>query len=363
MSKDRTHMRILIITSDAHGGYGGIAEYNRNLIAALASSPRVREIVVIPRFMPGTPNGIPSKTTYVLSGLGGKFNFVWAVISAFASRNKFDLVIYGHIHLLPLVRLPFARAMSSVLFIYGVEAWHRPRSYFLWRTVLERMSVVSISKFSLNHFLSWISVPNERCLIIPNSVNLKAFHPGPKSPDLLNRYGLHGKKVILTIGRMSAIERAKGFDQIIDVMPALLEQAGDVAYLAVGDGTDRPRLMEKVRRLGLQNRVIFPGYVKESEKVDHYCLADVYAMPSRLEGFGFVFLEALACGIPVVASRLDAGPEALHGTDRGVAVDPNDRDSLLAGLLSMLQIPVGVVPDTLENFSYEQFEKKVHSML
>jgi phosphatidyl-myo-inositol dimannoside synthase len=73
--------------------------------------------------------------------------------------------------------------------------------------------------------------------------------------------------------------------------------------IIVGDGDDRSRLEEKLKSLGLSRQIIFAGKIPEHEKVSHYCLADAYVMPSHGEGFGIVFLEALACGVPVIGAR------------------------------------------------------------
>jgi phosphatidyl-myo-inositol dimannoside synthase len=95
-------------------------------------------------------------------------------------------------------------------------------------------------------------------------------------------------------------------------MPALIKEIPTIAYLIAGDGTDRHRLEEKAKSLGVHGRVVFAGYIPESEKADHYRLADAYVMPGRGEGFGIVYLEALACGVPVVASQVDGGREAVR---------------------------------------------------
>jgi glycosyltransferase involved in cell wall biosynthesis len=93
--------------------------------------------------------------------------------------------------------------------------------------------------------------------------------------------------------------------------------------MIVGDGDDRGRLEEKVKSLGLSQQVIFAGKILEHEKASHYCLADAYVMPSHGEGFGIVFLEALACGVPVIGSKVDGSREALLDGQLGRLVDAN----------------------------------------
>ena len=180
---------------------------------------------------------------------------------------------------------------------------------------------------------------------------------------LVSRWCLEGRRVLLTVGRMDAAEQAKGFDEILDALPALLKQMPDIAYLAVGDGSDRPRLQEKAVKLGLGNNVFFPGYVDESEKLEYYRLADVFVMPSRLEGFGYVFLEALAVGVPVIASKVDGSREAIRNGAWGQLVDPAQPAELIAAIREALANPFVPNRAELEYFSTTAFERRCHEAL
>src|SRR5262249_52021238 len=117
---------------------------------------------------------------------------------------------------------------------------------------------------------------------------------------LRDRLGLEGKKVLLTVARLCGYDRYKGIDEVLESLSTLAEQEPSLFYLVVGDGADRPRLERKARDLGLDESVLFAGYVGDEEKWAYYHLADVFVLPGRGEGFGIVFLEALACGLPVV---------------------------------------------------------------
>src|SRR5207302_9125288 len=123
----------------------------------------------------------------------------------------------------------------------------------------------------------------------------------------------------------------------------------DLVYLLAGDGSDMPRLRQKVASLGLAQHVRFAGMIGEAEKADHYRLADAFVMPSRGEGFGFVLLEAMACGIPVVASVLDGGREAIRYGQLGILVDPTNRSDVMRGIRDVLARDKGRVPEGLEH--------------
>ena len=161
--------------------------------------------------------------------------------------------------------------------------------------------------------------------------------------------------------RMSR-ERAKGFDELIELMPRLKAERRDIALLLAGDGDDRPRLQVKARELGLQNDVVFTGFVPEPLKADYFRLADAFVMASRWEGFGIVLLEALACGVPVVGSTLDGTREALLEGELGAIVDPRDPDALATAILSAVD-RVKIVPPGLERYTFPHFIERWQSVV
>jgi glycosyltransferase involved in cell wall biosynthesis len=207
-----------------------------------------------------------------------------------------------------------------------------------------------------------VPAATQQLRVLPNAIHAEWYGPGARNPALLARYGLAGKTVLMTLGRLVSAERYKGFDEAIEALPDLAKVLPDVTYLVVGDGSDRERLEQKARALGVADRVIFAGNVPETEKADHYRLADVYVMPSQGEGFGFVLLEAMACGIPVIASKLDGGREAVRDGQLGALVDPADTAQLQRAILEALRQPRGVVPAGLEHFSYRNFEARAHAL-
>jgi phosphatidyl-myo-inositol dimannoside synthase len=222
--------------------------------------------------------------------------------------------------------------------------------------------VFAISRVTLERFLAWSGVPGERCAVLPNAIHLEKYGPGPKNEALVARYGIGHRKVIMTLGRPETGERYKGIDEVLEAMPRLKEAIPDLGYLIVGDGTDRARLEGKAAALGVKDSVIFPGYIAEAEKADHYRLADAFVMPSDGEGFGFVFLEAMACGIPAVGSKTDGGKEALRDGMLGRIVDPTNAAELDDAILKAVREPKRV-PECIEYFSFENFERRCHRLM
>ena len=356
----------------------------------------------MPRIISQPIESIPPKLVFVTQAANSKLRYVFHMLKTSLSSVRHDLIICGHINLLPFafvmrrlakLRHPQHSSVNShppvVLILHGIEAW-TPRERSIVNRLVKRIDYfVAVSQVTRDRFVSWTGVRSDRGFILPNCVDASRFGPGPKNPTLLKRYGLQGKTVILTFGRLAAEERYKGFDEVLEILPGLARQVPNLAYLIVGDGLDRSRLEEKARSLGLfvsasepltaglwrpfsitalpSPMVVFAGRIPEQEKAEHYRLADAYVMPSHGEGFGIVFLEAMACGIPVVGSKKDGSREALRNGELGILVDPEAPGEIQAAVLQVLsgnrpgahRTP----PPGLEYFSQDNFEKRCHAIL
>ncbi|HEX6979638.1 MAG TPA: glycosyltransferase family 4 protein [Alphaproteobacteria bacterium] len=357
-------MRILVLLHEAFGGRGGIAKFNRDFLGALSSYSAVREIVAIPRHVPDPIGALPARLDYRTGGIGAKSTWLLRVARAVLTPDRFDLIVCGHVHLLPVAFA--ARLLHQVplgLVIHGIEAWEPTGRPLTDRLARQIDFFVSVSRYTKARFLAWTSVDAARGFVLPNAVDLSEFTPGPVDPALIARWNLAGKRVLLTLARLEARERYKGIDQILEILPQLIGEYPDLVYVIGGDGSDRPRLEAKARALGLSGHVVFTGYVAESEKRDLYRLADVFAMPSRGEGFGIVFLEAMACGSPVVASMADGSREAVRDGKLGIMVDPANPADILAGIRAALARRKGTRPEGIDYFDLRHFHERVHVIL
>lgn len=364
-------MTLLALLSDAYGADGGIAKVNRDLLGTLASHRSIDRVRVFSRVPASGDPVLPVGVELNPAASDGAAAFVAAVGKAVV-RGGYDGVICGHLHLAPLAALAAARAgVPWILIVHGVEVWGPPH----WPATQGRLvqaatrralvgvdRVVSVSALTRDRFSARFSVPTERITVVPNSVDLADYGPGPKRPDLLSRYGLRDQTVLMTLARLAPSERDKGVDEVIKTLPVLAREIPDIAYLVCGGGGDRQRLEALAAALGVADRVTFAGYVPEDEKADHYRLADAFVMPGRKEGFGIVYLEALACGIPAVASSADASREAVRDGMLGVVVDPADQASVVSGIRDALGREKGV-PDGLAYFSHERFVERWNAVV
>ena len=117
-------MRILVLIPDGFGGRGGIAKFNRDFITALCTHPQCSEVVAIPRRIVDRPENLPDKITHITSGIKNKLAYIRAVFQTIRNSSKFDLIICGHLYMMPLAWLVKLWTKAPILLeIYGIEAW------------------------------------------------------------------------------------------------------------------------------------------------------------------------------------------------------------------------------------------------
>jgi phosphatidylinositol alpha-1,6-mannosyltransferase len=214
-----------------------------------------------------------------------------------------------------------------VIQTHGIEAWSRPSRLERW--VCEQAAMIlSVSRHTRAKVLAWAVISPERVLVVPNTVD-DCYTPGDGSA-LRSEWQLEGKKVLLTVGRMSVTERYKGHDRVIEALPSLIAARHDVVYVIVGEGDDRSRLERLAKDAGVSSRVRFVGALSRETLIMAYRMADLFVMPSTGEGFGIAFLEAMACGTPALGFNVDGSRDALADGELGTSANQND----LAGAIS-----------------------------
>lgn len=295
---------VLALVTDALGGRGGIAQYNRDFLGAIAPATTLR---ILPRHAPDPVTGLPVGATQA-SPRPGRWRYAVAAILD-AIRHRPDVVFCGHLYMAPLAAL-IARLSGARLVVqtHGIEAWPRPPRAIRWATEQADL-VLAVSRYTRAQVLSWAALEPERVTVLPNTVS-ERFTPGDRVAAR-QRFDLGDQRVLLTVGRLAASERYKGQDRVIEALPSLIAAGHDVLYLVAGDGDDRPRLEALARSSGVADRVCFLGAVSAVDLADIYRAADVFVMPSTGEGFGIAFLEAMACGTPAVGLAVKGDRDAL----------------------------------------------------
>ena len=320
---------------------GGIAVYNLNMLRAFNETFLRDEAVVLTindrnNFSEyGFGNNIKIKNC----GTFGRFRKIIFVLRAiyYSIKLRPKLIICGHINmgrLCLVIKKTFG--LRYIVCAYGIEVWNISKKIYI-KVLKEALFVTSISRYTKDKIIAQTAISAERIFLLSNSVDGDKFYPKGRRNYLVKKYGLEKSKLILTVCRLSSAEKYKGYDVVINALPSVLVEIPDVKYMIVGEGDDLPRALRIVKEHGLDAKVIFAGCAPDEDLIDYYNLCDVFVMPSKMEGFGFVFLEALACGKPVIAGNKDGSRDALLDGELGILVDPDNIDKTGGAIINVLR--------------------------
>jgi phosphatidylinositol alpha-1,6-mannosyltransferase len=359
----KKNMRCLVLVTDAFGGTGGIAQFNKSLLKSLSSYPRMKSITCLPRVISREIEDMPSMVDYKVKAANNNLRYIKEMLNLLSKSNHFDFILCGHINLLPIATLFHKIHNSPIhLILHGYEAWTKP-NYLRHKCVKYVNQYWPVSKFTWERFITWSKASPKKFNSMSNSIDLTRFKKPTNETSISHKYALHGKRILMTVGRMSASEKYKGFDQVLTALPNIIRKNDKIIYLVVGDGDDFERLRQKSIDLGISKHVVFTGYVSEQEKLDLYRCAEIYVMPSQAEGFGIVYLEALASGLTVIGGSVDASPEVLQNGAWGYLVNPHDISSISSTILKAFDESIHVSHNELELYSFDQFNIRCHTIL
>jgi len=327
---------------DVCDGSGGIQALSRKYVKALRQTFPGRPVtVLIKNDLPPADDSLwregvtfrsvwrwPRRLRTLAYGLMG----LW-----YGLREKPDLILAMHLHFLPVpVLLKSLRQVRVVAVLHGIEVWRQLN--LVRRSALRGADLlIAVSQFTRSEALRLHDLDEARVIVIPNTFNARRFSIGPKPPELLARHGLTARQpILLTISRLDPGEGYKGHEQILRALPDLAKRFPDIRYIIGGTGPHAGRLQALAQELGVADRVIFAGFIPNHELCAYYQLCDVFVMPSQKEGFGIVFLEAMACGKPVIGGNRDGSVDALDGGRLGVLVDPESPEEICHAVTTLI---------------------------
>lgn len=284
-----------------------------------------------------------------------KFTFIRA---ALRYGRACDHVVCGHVAQLPVacaLKLLHPRVTYDVV-AHGIEVWRK-------FTIPERIAlryvrrIHCISDFTREKMGEFCPGGRGKMHILPNG--LDAFFPiaesaaRPSSPP-----------IILTVARLARTDRYKGIDTLIEAMPAVRLRVPDARLRIVGDGDDALRLRELANKLGLGGNVELTGFVSDAELQRQFRECSVFALPSKKEGFGLVFLEAMAQGRPCIGARAGGIPEVLT-EETGLLVEYGDPAALASACVHALGRPWNhdAILHRAREFSYPRFLERVEAAM
>jgi glycosyltransferase involved in cell wall biosynthesis len=358
-------------------GTGGIQALCRFLVRALRECLPDSRIIVISKNDQSIPdpeeNSVTQFSTVGWWAPSQRTAAFTIELLRWAVRERPNLIITAHVNFTPIAH--WLKKLFKIPFIaigHGVEVW-QIRSSRVRRALRRADRLLAVSEFTRKKMAIALGIPSDAIEVLPNTFDLEKFQPAPKPHFLLKRYQLSpDQPVILTVARLSSAEQYKGYDQVLRALPAVKRVFPHVRYILGGRGSDRSRVIRLISELGLTDSVILAGYIPDYDLGAFYNLCDVFAMPSKGEGFGIVFLEALACGTPVIAGNTDGSVEAVLNGRLGVLVNPENVDEISEALtqvlskthpLRILQQPEELRRGVIDAYGYARFVERLEPII
>ena len=276
---------------------------------------------------------------FVFTGAArGKAGFTAAALKA--TRRRPRLVLAAHPNLAPIVSAMkvFAPRMNSIICTHGIEVWE-PLSRMRRRALQRATLVLAPSRTTADFVVSLQGVAPERVRVLHWALDpdFETRVAGANCKELPKDFPQG--RVILTVGRWLAAERYKGMDTLIQCLPRLLLRWPDVQLAIVGSGDDRDWLEDISKVSGVLRHVHFFTDLSYAQLSACYAAAEIFALPSRGEGFGFVYLEAMARGKPVIGGAHGGAPEVIRDGVTGYLVSHGDSVQLATSLDTLLSNP------------------------
>ncbi len=363
-------MNVLVLATK-YFGLGGAEAYTRMFAEAVAANGGSVDVLSL---LDGEASDRSSPGRYL--GDQGNRSTPWSqaqfVAQAVRRAPGHDLIVCSHVALGPVGHILHRLYRVPYLVIgYGIEVWGHlgPRRQAALRRAAR---VVALSHFTARQIASVHRVPE---------TTLRVIHPAV-DPLLLREARAEGRPArardavtLLTVARLAAQERYKGCDAVISALPAVRSESGRVRYVVAGDGDDLPRLRALADERGVAQAVTFAGSVQRAGLPALYRDCDIFVMPSIAErrpegwtgeGFGIVYIEASAFGLPVIAGNGGGAPEAVQDGVTGSVVDGRDVGAVAAALVRLIKDPalrerMGAAGRRWveEQFTFERFRRDV----
>lgn len=365
-------MKVLFLYLKAFSFTGGIEKFNRSFLKALheLSVDGVIDADAASSYDPVTDEKYFPRNRF--SGYGGRRKQF--VFSSVVKCFKYDMVVIGHINLavIACIMKKLKPSLKIMVVTHGIEVWKTHGGYK--KQLLELAdTILSVSQFTKEKILEFNpSIDASKVKVFPNTIDpyFKAPTVFGKPDYLLKRYNLNSDtQILITVTRLSFSEKYKGYDNTIAMMKEIAAANSNVRYLICGkaDQAENNRIASLIKNNDVSDKIILTGFVKDEELIDHYLLGDVFVMPSKKEGFGIVFIEALTCGLKVIAGNKDGSVDALMNGELGMLIDPDNKEELVAAINQSFtgkdHDPVAMQQKVYKAFGFERYKERLKNYL
>lgn len=363
---------VLFLTLKTFCTTGGIEKVNR-ILMKVGSDLSTQHLI---RFSAlGAYDDLPAeKYIPYKKFIGYKGNLFTFIKAATKKGVQNDVVMLGHIHLALVGVVIKILSPKTKVYVqaHGIEVWRKLS--FIKKLLLQKADfILPVSKFTQHVLVTKHHVNPAKCIVLNNCVdpNFKK-HFKPITQQLIQeKTGINSShQTLLTLTRLASTEKYKGYDQVIKAVSIIKKTNPLIRYIIAGkyDELEYQRLQELILKLNVVNEVKLTGFIADDDISTYFGIADVFVMPSKKEGFGIVFIEAMACGLSVIGGNQDGSVDALRNGEMGTLINPDDMDELLNAINCHLLKKatfnhLEIIKKTDEYFGYTQYKEQVKNIL
>ncbi|MEM9016646.1 MAG: glycosyltransferase, partial [Verrucomicrobiota bacterium] len=358
----------VIIVPELFRSTGGVQRYSQEMIRALDEIFRFpQRVVSLNDRKSDLPDSFQSGRVVVTLGSFPRplRKVALSFLLLFARRTSFHLSTHPG----PSPALALARHLFGIPFycvLHGIDAWSLGRLHR--RGLRDAEAILPVSHFTKDRVSQQMRHHTPPAQVLPNTVDPERFFPASPGTNWRKRLGLEESSfVVLTVCRLDRSETKKGYDQILESLPALKNEVPSLRWVLAGLGGDLERIKTRAEALGVSDRCRFPGFIEDRELPDLYRSSNLFVLPSEKEGFGIVFLEATATGIGAIGGNIDGSVDALGGGALGKLIDPRDpeelRDAIVRASLEPARDPNALHHACIERFGRAAFRKRLRTLL
>jgi glycosyltransferase involved in cell wall biosynthesis len=350
--------KILFIYQNAFSQTGGIQTFNKYFISALEDIKKENdnfnaELISI------YDNKEDIKSNLLFKTLNK--NKLSAFVEIIKNHKKYDTFIFAHVNLAPLARLlRILNKKCQIIFItHGIDVWKKlPKST---ENIMNKSQILTVSSFSKNELLKYN--PNLKDIVVfPNCIKTQDTNKILKNPYNKNDFN------ILSVTRLTKGEESKGIDTMIKTLPLLIKDIPNIKYSVIGKGEDTIRLKQIAKEQDVEKYVDFLGFVDDINAYYQHC--DIFSLPSKKEGFGIVYLEAMQYKKPVIGCNFGGPTDVIKHKETGYLCEYDDINQIAKSILEIYNDDIqkeilgkNGYTYLMNNFTYSYYKNNLKKIL
>ena len=222
--------------------------------------------------------------------------------------------------------------------IHNIDPWRKWYHVLLDRATASRTDLfIAVSEAVRRTRLEREKFPPDKIITIHNGIDVEYFELLPEKKNALEFFGLSADEPHPVVGVLANLRKQKGHFEIIEALPSICEKLPEIKIIFAGKDFSEGEVQRRAREKGVQDRIVFAGFVKDSRQL--LAASDILLLPSHWEGFPVSVLEAMAAGVPVIATPVGGVPEMIKNNETGILIPPGSPRAIEDAVVSLVEDP------------------------